>query len=205
MARKIIIHNKTRYQNKHLRAIIVRAVNQVVENQALHPTQKRTLTFEVTYNRQGKDGSGCSGWAHLNGTFARVMLPSGKPDRIDFAHVVAHELGHCLGLSHPDMYGSPIFTRTGSYRERFAWAAQLPLEEKPKKVKAAIAPADYAAKKLTDTQKRIKAWETRLKRAQTALKKYRAKEKYYTKRASVIAAQKPPVPKKLEMSQHKGE
>lgn len=191
MARKIKIINKTQWQTRHLRAFAVRAANMVLD-----PNEKKYLSVEVTYNKQGGRSPGCSGWAPYNGNFIRVMLPSPgkdhpKPDRVDFAHVLGHEIGHAKGLTHQDMRGSSFYQRVGSWREHYAWAKDLPLDPVPPKAKKQIAPADRATQSLATVQRRIKQWETRLKRAQTALKKYRAKEKYYTKRASALASKLP--------------
>jgi hypothetical protein len=103
-------------------------------------------------------------------------------DKVDFAHVIAHELAHTRGLDHRRMNTCATYGRVGRWREIYAWADSLPLEVKPKVVKAKPQPDA----KLAHSERMLKAAMTREKRAVTIRRKWQTKVKYYSNK---IAAQ----------------
>ena len=141
------------------------------------------LRVRVVYTRRN-GSSYSSGHAYLHSNTMCVRLSKHTPDRIDFAHVVAHELAHTRGAGHGIMRNNSQYRRVGSYRTIYAWGEQLPLEVKPKRV--ASKPTPDA--KLAHVQKMLKAALTREKRATTLRKKWEAKQKYYLKKATATAA-----------------
>lgn len=207
---RIEIKNETDWDTRHLRAFAVRAAAMVFAEK-----EKRGKTLHVHFKsarlsdlrRAIESFHGCSGVANLYGTWCEIRIPVENINKVDLAHVLAHEFGHNKGLTHQDMAGSPIYggrgvVRGGESQQRlFAWANTLPLAKKTKPVKTPIAPADLASKKLAQVQARIKGWERRAKRAATALKKYRKQEKYYAARSIALvgkpaAVRRPPQPQR---------
>lgn len=182
MRRKIAITNHTHWQTGQLRRFIERVAREV-----LNDDEKPTLSVTVVYNRQVSRGY-CSGRACIGGAWLKIMLPSQAVDKIDLAHVIAHELGHCHGLTHADMRGSAIWTRSGRHREIYAWASELPLEKKQPKRKKRLVGAEHAEAGAQKARRKVAEWTSYLKRAQTALKKWRARRRYYERRAVAIRA-----------------
>lgn len=176
------INNKTKWQTKQLRALI----NEVMKRSPSHLKDKfkeqqyrAKLEVEVVYNKQKHRGS-CSGRGWYNSWSIRLMLPSQQVDRIDLAMVIAHELAHTLNYRHPDMTGSALFNRIGSWREIYAWAENFPLEHEPVKLKPKG--TDLQLLRYNRILTRQTAWELKLKRAQNALKKINKDRRYYEKR-----------------------
>lgn len=133
---------------------------------------------------------GCGRWHHPDGTSGKVVREQPKGMTADqqrelvlrVASVAVHEFAHLRGMHHDKM---PKYYRwSGKWREYVAWAADMPLEEKPVKAK----PKATAPDKLAHVQRMKRHAETRLKRAQTLLKKWQARERYYQKQ---MAAQRP--------------
>lgn len=188
---KINLVNKTHWRDDHIKAFIQRIAKD--ERPDLCKRGGKTLTCKVVYTRNR--GCGSSGYAYYHSNLMTVRLPKQNPDKVDFAHVIAHELAHTRGVRHRDMTGLSRYQRVGRYREIYAWADQLPLEITPKKVKAK--PTTDA--KLLHAEKMLKAAMTREKRAVTLRKKWESKVKYYAKKvAEPPKAPKPPTLPKPE-------
>ena len=52
-------------------------------------------------------------------------------DPVQLAHTVAHEIAHCRGLDHNAMAGDNRYDYSAGWRERYNWAAALPLRFAP--------------------------------------------------------------------------
>jgi hypothetical protein len=176
--------NRTHWRTGHLKAIIARVAQFELDQQA-----RKRMRVEVTYNRQGKKGDGCSGWAPLGGTMIRVMVPSGTIDRVDLAHVAAHEFAHSRGMKHNQMRNAPRYRRVGIWRELYGWAAELPMERKP-----APAPVNLdqrRERRLQRAQSMLEKWERKARVAARRVKRWRGRVRN-AQRYIELAAVKPP-------------
>ena len=168
---KIQLINKTHYRDDHIRAFLARGIKEERSDLCKHGA--RAMKVYVVYTRRATT-SGC---AYLNSHWMKVRLPKQNPDRVSFAHTIFHELAHTRGLTH-DRMKCATYGYVNGWRERYAWANELPLERKPAKLK--VRPAPDA--KLEHCKRMLKAATTREKRATTLRKKWEAKVRYYTKR-----------------------
>ena len=183
------IVNKTTWRTDHLRAFAARIADREITSRDVR--KRLTVTFVHSRSR------GASG--HAGGGYVTVRVP--RPGRrstikADLAMVLAHEFHHVetgrSGRSVEIHWRRSV--RYGWHPDRheyYAWANELPLEQKPPKA-APPKPTgvDKAARELVRLAKLIAGWESKRKRAESALKKYRAKRRYYEKR---LAALKPTV------------
>lgn len=174
---KIAFTNKTHWRSDHLRAFITKQLPE--ERPDLCKRGAPALRVTIVYTRR-MGSTGSSGEAVIKGNWMKVRLSKHIPDKVDLAMVIAHELAHTRGardeymMRHSAKYG-----RVGTYREIYAWANDLPLEQVEKKSKKK--PVDQ---KLTHAQKMLKAALTREKRAVTLRKKWATKVKYYSKKTN---------------------
>jgi hypothetical protein len=175
------IVNKTHWRTNHLRSFIQRIAKVEIDG----PTHK-ALHVTIKYNRQ-KDRGWCSGNARLKRPIMTIMVPSQVVDRIDLAHVIAHELAHTRGMKHHQMNRNPQYTRVGDWRDRYAWAETMPLEKAGPKARKK---PDVQLQRYTRALAAQQRWETKLKRAQQALKKLRPRLRYY-ERALTAAGKLP--------------
>ena len=170
------IKNETHWRTKDLRAFATR-----VARLELKPDHAKRYTVHVNY---GGRGESCSGHAYCNSNACYVHVSSVSIDRIDFAYVLAHEMAHSRGLRHKDINGLSRYDRVGKYRERYAWADNLPLEKKIAKPKKTT--AEKADLKIVNCFEKINTWGTKAKRANNAIRKWKRKLKYYEKRKAAI-------------------
>ena len=82
------------------------------------------------------------------------------------------------------MNSCATYGRVGRWRELYAWADTLPLEEKLKQGKRKVLPNAH----LDHCQSMLKAAMTREKRATTIRKKWQRKVRFYQKAADKSAA-----------------
>lgn len=173
--------NKTHWQTRDLRRIAARVVREEFPKDRFpNRARVRNFTVIVGYNR-GRWGYS-TGHAHYGANHCYVNVPSRDVDPIDFAHVVAHEIGHCKGLAHdrmpPHMQGYNRYVRTDYIRNHFAWAAALPIRRLEPKRKA----RPTADVKLAHAERMLAKAVTRRKRATTLERGWRRKVSYYTRR-----------------------
>lgn len=102
---KIQLDNRTHWRSDHLREFLKRGMHQ--ERVDLCKRGAPTIRIVVKYNRGGDRHASVSGRATIGGNWCKIMVPSGSVDRIDLAHVVAHELAHTAGIEHAAMEGRP--------------------------------------------------------------------------------------------------
>lgn len=176
---RIKLTNKTHYRDEHIRAFLVRMIQ--TERPDLCKHGAPPMQVYVVYRRNTNGSSGC---AYYDSRWIKVRLPKNTAmvDKVDFAHVIAHELAHTRGLDHRRMNSCATYGRVGRWRELYAWANELPLEVKTKTVKTRPAPDA----KLAHCQRMLKAALTREKRATTLRKKWEAKVKYYSKKVTTM-------------------
>ncbi|MEW6210613.1 MAG: hypothetical protein AB1631_19775 [Acidobacteriota bacterium] len=173
------IRNDTDYRTDHLRAIIQRVA--VAE---LDPNDRKRLLVEVAYRRNGQQTIGKGA---IGALWIRLTIERDTPDKVLFAHIVAHELAHNRGLQHRGMKGSIRYDYVDGWREYYGWAEAMPLEKKELKTKPK---SDLQIMRYQRVLELEKGWRTKLKRAETALKKLRRKRRYY-ERALVAAGKLP--------------
>jgi hypothetical protein len=165
------IVNKTKWHTPDLRRIAARVVRAELPT-AKYGNRAAHFTLYIGYNRGGPSGNtSCSGWAQYRSNSATVNVSSAGVDPVDFAKVVAHELGHCKGLKHGEMpwhMGDSTGVRTEYQRKYFAWAKAIPVRETPKKVKVKPSVDD----KIRHAQTMLAKATTRVKRAVTIQKKW---------------------------------
>jgi hypothetical protein len=164
MRRTIQIRNETNWRTNHLRAFVVRAARQAFDDD-------QNLWIRVTFRRvkttATRAGGGVSGHAAIGGAWCVIDLSNAAPDREDLAHVLHHEFGHMRGLRHDDMRGAPLWRRIGNWREHFAWALELPLEQKPAACKP---PKPTRAQRIEHEQRKLARWQSKRKRAETSIR-----------------------------------
>jgi hypothetical protein len=177
------ILNKTDWRTDHLRAFVSRIA--AVE---LNADQRKCLVVHVSYTRPGarwlRAKTGSSGYAYYGGRHAYIRIHKDEPDKIDLAFVIAHELAHVRGMRHRLMRGSVLYDRVPGMREHYAWAEAMPLEKRPEKPKAVVAPDA----KLNHARAMLAVNESKLKRYTTLVKKWRKRVQYYERRGLSIAA-----------------
>jgi len=179
---RIELTNKTHWRDDHIRAFLAKGMKDERPDLCKHRAPPMRVT--VTYTRPRHElHHGSSGYAYYRSRTMTVRLPKENPDKVDFAHVIAHELAHTRGLTHDRMNSCATYGRVGRWRELYAWAEALPLEFKPKVSKQKPGP-DL---KLIHSEKMLKAAMTREKRAVTLRKKWQGKVRYYTQRLQKAA------------------
>lgn len=172
---KFKLINKTKFPTRQLRAFVVRAYPIAVGCAGVRLTdqfERMVPRIRLTLARSNRRGHGRStGHAYYNSGRAHVGVAD-QPNKRDFARVLAHEFGHCLGLRHDAMSGGPLWgigmTEEQSVRV-YGWADALPLEHKPPKRKPAG--DERRALKLAGIASRLKSWQSKRKRAETAIRK----------------------------------
>lgn len=100
-----------------------------------------------------------------------IMHPDGF--RIDLAATIAHETGHWntggVKRNNRSLRGSHVHGLGPEARERFAWAATMPLEPAKKQ----ITPIDVReARRVRDYQTKVREWETKVRRSTTIMNKW---------------------------------
>lgn len=180
------IKNKTHWRTDQLKAFASKVA--AVE---LDAGQRKKLTIECVHSRS----RGISGCAWRRASLIRIRIPR-QLERVNkpaLAMVLAHEMAHVRGLpggrsSELAMRSSDVYGYRGKYKEHYAWANELPLEQKPPKLKPKIDAATRARDKRERIEQLIRQWETKRKRAETAIKKYRRHLRYYDKRLAAMDA-----------------
>jgi hypothetical protein len=167
---KIEIKNRTHWNTSQLRAFIKRALP--MERADLCKRGAPALRVAVKWNRGGDTHNYVTGCAAYHSNWMTLKLASGSVDRIDLVHTIVHELAHTRGMKHPEMTGDPLYTRSGNWRELYAWAESLPLEKVSK-----TKPKPTADVKIAHTQKMLKLAMTRERRATTIRKRWQARLK----------------------------
>lgn len=184
------IVNNTHWQTRDLRRIATRVVREEFPRARFGDRRKR-FTVYVGYNRAGNSDTYSSGHASLNSNYCYVNVPSGRVDQVDFAHVLAHECGHCKGLEHgsmpPHMESTSVRHRGAYIRQHFAWAAAIPVRKAERKRKARPTAGD----KLEHAVAMLARARTRLKRAQTLERRWKRKVTYYARVGQQAARGKP--------------
>lgn len=165
------IENKTKWNTKQLRAFLSR-----VAFEELDAKQRKGLQVQIVYNRAGRKADYVSGHAYLRSNLMQINIGAHKVDKIDLAHTIAHEMAHTRGMTHAQMKGRPDYERVGNWRELYAWAEELPLEESQSKARPK---QDVQSVRYRRVLEGIARWETKHKRAVNALKKLRKQRKYY--------------------------
>jgi len=186
MRRKIKIKNETAWRTDHIRRFIIRCANDVL-------TDNRELSILVIYRKGLEPKDQSAGYAWYNSGAVVLKLPRGDQiDKVQFAKLVGHELGHCRGIRHRAMKGNPAFSYQGDYRRYYAWANDLPLEKRRQKSSRRPVGINLAIKRLQDTEAKLQEWNGKKRRAEKAIRKYRQKAGYYQKRVDHFRAAESP-------------
>lgn len=188
--------NNTHWNTADLRRIATRVCREEFPRDRFPnfkvPFGAKDMRVVVGYNRGSTRTRMSSGHAQYGSRWAYVNVPSGGVDAVDFAHVLAHELGHCKGLRHgampPHMESTTVVRRSDYIRQHFAWAAALPIRKQAPKRK----PRATADDKLAHASRMLKRAETRLKLAKTIAQRWHRKVAYYTKQTTLAAAARRP-------------
>lgn len=186
------IVNSTHWRTSDLKRIAARVTREEFPRDRFGDRAKK-ITVYVGYNRGGANNTYSSGHAPYHSNYCTVNVPSGTVDQVDFAHVIAHELGHCKGLRHghmpPHMESYNVVHRSEYIKTHFAWAKLIPVRQKPAKIKM----RPTVDVKLAHALKMVARAETRVKRATTILKKWKyAVKRHQRKLVLVPCAACPP-------------
>ena len=175
------VDNKTSWSTADLR----RFVAEVVRRQG---GPRRGFVIEFRNGRQ----SYSSGRAYVGGRWCKVTLASTgarqAPDRASLALVIAHEIAHLRGLAgERDMRSSSwLGYRSPDWRQRCVWADALPLRPAAAPKKVRLVGEALVERRLADATAKAREWERKSKLAATKLKAWRAKIRYYEKRAAAL-------------------
>jgi hypothetical protein len=101
-----------------------------------------------------------------------------------FASVACHEFAHNRGMKHRGMPKHYKWA-SGSWKSYVAWAAEMPLEQKPSVAKPTA--SETISQKLVHVRRMQRRASTRLRRARTIDRKWAAKVKYYERRSEAAA------------------
>lgn len=190
------VDNATNWRTDDLRALIAAA---------LEADGIGAAGMNVRVVRARQQG-GCSGYAWYHSRSMVVRVPSeNKRDpflgdvlavrvtlpekwRDDLARVVMHEAAHCRGVHHAEMHGS--LRRTHQARHctddrDVAFAAQFQIRLQRPKQKAA---RNVVAERAEHAAKMLAKSERKLKLARTLASKWRAKVRYYERRAAAAVS-----------------
>lgn len=175
------IENRTHWSTEDLRAIISR-----IADVELDPDAQRRLRLRIEYTRRKRAySSGFAFYPHPDPVIAkqgrliaivRISKHEALVDKVDFAHVVAHEMAHTRGMRHRQMTGSPRYTRVGDWRELYAWAEAMPITLAPVKAKARPGPVE----KLDAARSMLAEWERKTAHARRFVRKWERKVRHYT-------------------------
>jgi len=191
---KLRIQNYTAYRTVDLRRFFTAGLRAMVVT--------RSKTIEVRY-RSGRltcsratlgafeevsavdaDGLPSKKWRLDEGRWIRMLIgkpsPSG-PDLRRFARVFEHEVLHNKGVGHREM--TPAQWRCDEPLPKWADGLVIRLKE----VKAKPTAADRVAGRAEHAREMLAAYERKQKRVATLLKKWRAKVRYYERRAAAKA------------------
>lgn len=188
------IVNYTHYDNKALKTFIYRS------SKLCWGAGKKVskITVYVKYSVSYKSASG---YAYINGWSITIRIPKNLyiqnytgtnqeiPDQYyrgnkrAIAWVIAHELGHAIGLPHRRKTGHLMKCHYNTQdllkdpEMEFADTLPLPIKEEHKESKQEI-----YSKKLEQAQNNLKRIETRIKRLETARKRWQRRIKLYSKK-----------------------
>lgn len=182
------INNLTNIRSEDLRAIVKR-----VAEFELEPRSRAGVTVHVVLRGARKSKAHAARWAgytrrtvgplapglRFNQAIIRVGPKSGATE---VAMLLAHEFAELRGLDHRAMRSQGYFLQYR--RERFGWAAELPL--RPKEKAPPTAPDVTRAKKHAHARRMLVLAERRAKRAATIEKKWRAKVRYYERKLAEL-------------------
>lgn len=172
MKKQLRIKNSTHWSTRDLRRFVIRAMDL---------ERRKYATVSFVYSRH--DNGYVGGYAWYNSNSSVIKLPRSYVDQRDLAHTLCHELAHNAGLRHRDMKGDSRYQRIGEWRQRYEWAAGLPLTKLEPKAK----PKRGAPEKLEHCQEMLKIWTAKVKRAQTGAKNWQTKIRYYERQLTVAA------------------
>lgn len=154
----------------------------------LNAAQKRIIKAMRGWHEQGRVCTTGSSWSDRADRKEAEYKAAVLPDKIDFAMVCAHEALHCMGVTHRRM--NTVYRevqRKGRYREKFGWAADMPLDLKaPPKKKVRPTGIELACDRHEHANAMLAKADTRLKRAQTIRKKWHRKVRYYEGRMAAL-------------------
>lgn len=175
MRATIRITNRTPYRTDHLRAFVVKA------REAVFGNERKRLRVEFSPSRQH-----LTGLATIRGSWSLVRVPR-NPDKAELAQIIIHELAHNAGAKGERwMRRSTAFGWGPGWRERVAWALDLPLDVKAPRLPAE--PQDVLAVILANLDARERSWKTKAKRAATALRKLARQRAYYRRKLAALTA-----------------
>lgn len=186
--------NKTRYDSKQLRAVLIAVHNEEAKRRGRLPQWNR-VTVKVS---RRLTRSNTSGHTFLRGIRVHLTIPAGTCTTAALTAVWLHELQHLYGLDHGDLSPSVMWCREAGLEPwiaaAFSAAETGMLQEAPEPVPVPLTEDEKASRldarrqeKLVRLEERMRSWESKKTRAERALAKLRKQYRYYE---GAIAAKK---------------
>jgi hypothetical protein len=184
--------NKTDFYSRQLKAFI----RKIAVDECMSPEEIRELRVKAYYRKRSRlwQDNYVTGYAYYGSTmFGKIELGFVKgvmPDKVQMAKTTAHELAHTQGVRHGVAMRNNIYGWKDGWRERWAWAAEIPLELKPLKEKPDK--KDVRTDKMNHCEKMVALWARKVKLARTKQQKWERKLRYHEKRDKMAAIQPDP-------------
>lgn len=171
---KVIVHNKTRLNTAHIRAIVA----EVCRRELFEEEHLVVRVINRKRSSRWRD-DWTTGFAYYKQNEMVLKVVDGVAlDREEFAHVVAHELAHCQGVRHGGAMRTKYYGWAEGWREVVAWAKGMALDWNALPVKK----VDSDNEKLEHCQRQVDAWTKKARLAKTKIAKWTKRVRYYEKK-----------------------
>jgi hypothetical protein len=176
--------NKTDWDSRQVKAF----VRAVALKEELAPEDVAKLAVTLEYRRRSSrrdDGDAAGRGAYGDWRFSLSVVKGVEPDKVKVARTVAVMLGFNQGLRSRHVRMSSYYYGT-DWRQRWEWAAEMPLGPKQAKVEEPLAPDEAVNEDIRHCLEQVVAWEQKAKLAKTKLATWNRKLRYYTRKLGKV-------------------